>query len=92
MIERSVVVCETETLSVDESWISSESSQSRHLNQPLARKPLVEEKEIIESALARARGKVWGPSGAAAELGIPPSTLDSKIRTLKIDKYRFKSS
>ena len=92
VIERSVIVCETETLTVDESWISSESSQTRHLNQPLARKPLVEEKEIIESALARARGKVWGPSGAAAELGIPPSTLDSKIRTLKIDKYRFKSS
>ncbi len=92
VIERSVIVCETETLTVDESWISSESSQSRHLNQPLARKPLVEEKEIIESALARARGKVWGPSGAAAELGVPPSTLDSKIRTLKIDKYRFKNS
>ena len=51
---------------------------------------------VLSSSLAAASlssaCKFWGPSGAAAELGIPPSTLDSKIRTLKIDKYRFKSS
>ena len=40
--------------------------------------------------LAATRGRVSGPSGAAAKLGIPPSTLDSKIRSLKINKHRFK--
>ena len=49
-----------------------------------------QEKEIIESAVAESRGKAAGADGAAAKLGIPPSTLDSKIKALKIDKQRFK--
>lgn len=48
-----------------------------------------QEKELIEAALAECKGKVFGLSGAAAKLGLPPSTLDSKIRTLQIDKRRF---
>jgi transcriptional regulator with GAF, ATPase, and Fis domain len=48
-----------------------------------------QEKELIEAALSESKGRVSGPSGAAAKLGMPPSTLDSKIRALKIDKYRF---
>jgi DNA-binding NtrC family response regulator len=48
------------------------------------------EREIIEAALAESRGRVSGPSGAAARLGIPPSTLDHRIKALKIDKTRFK--
>ncbi len=47
---------------------------------------------MIESALEASRGRVSGPSGAAAKLGLPPSTLDSKIRTLQIDKRRFYSN
>jgi len=47
-------------------------------------------KELIEAALAQTKGKVSGLSGAAAKLGIPASTLESKIRSLKINKYRFK--
>ena len=50
-----------------------------------------EEKKAIETALAEAGGRVSGPDGAAARLGIPPSTLDSKIRALKINKYRYKT-
>jgi len=50
-----------------------------------------QEKEFIESALAECKGKISGPSGAAAKLGMPPSTLDSKIKSLKIDKRRFQS-
>ena len=50
------------------------------------------EKQTIEAALADAQGRVSGPSGAAAKLGIPPSTLDSKIKALKINKHRFKSA
>jgi transcriptional regulator with GAF, ATPase, and Fis domain len=49
-----------------------------------------EEREAIETALAAAAGRVSGPSGAAAQLGLPPSTLESKIRSLKINKFRFK--
>jgi PAS domain S-box-containing protein len=88
VIERSVIVCDSENFSVDESWLSRE---------PLVKKSLTEdavtqEKEQIEEALARAKGRVSGPSGAAALLGIPASTLDSKIKSLKIDKRRFQTS
>jgi len=91
VIERSVIVCETENFSVDESWL---------LRQPIATEPNKElalfkrlpsrEKAIIEAALRESGGRVSGPSGAAVKLGIPGSTLDSKIRSLKIDKNRFK--
>jgi DNA-binding NtrC family response regulator len=53
--------------------------------------PAFQEKKTIEAALADARGRVSGASGAAAKLGIPASTLDSKIRALKINKHRFKT-
>jgi formate hydrogenlyase transcriptional activator len=93
VIERSVVVCETESFSVDESWLS---------RQPVAIEPNKEiglfkklpsqEKIIIEAALSESGGRVYGPSGAAAKLGIPRSTLEHKIRSLKINKNRFKTS
>jgi DNA-binding NtrC family response regulator len=51
-----------------------------------------QEKAIIEAALTECQGQVSGPSGAAAKLGISGSTLESKIKTLKIDKNRFKSA
>jgi PAS domain S-box-containing protein len=93
VIERSVIVCETENLSVDESWLS----RLAHVTRPqsdlgLSRKPAAQEKEIIEGALRESRGRVAGPSGAAAKLGIPGSTLESKIRSLKINKHRFKTA
>jgi formate hydrogenlyase transcriptional activator len=47
---------------------------------------------MIGAALADAHGQVSGPSGAAAKLGIPPSTLESKIRAMKINKYSFKAA
>ena len=91
VIERSVIVCKTETLSIDESWLPRASVLTGATNQLLARRPVTEEKQIIEAALAEARGRVSGPSGAAAKLGIPASTLESKIRLLKIDKHRFRT-
>jgi formate hydrogenlyase transcriptional activator len=91
VIERSVIVCDTETFSVDPSWLSIESSRARSASQPLARMSAVQEKQKIEAALAESAGRVSGPSGAAAVLGIPASTLESKIRSLKINKFRFKS-
>jgi formate hydrogenlyase transcriptional activator len=93
VIERSVIVCETESLSVDESWLSRQAAVTRPQSDlGLSRKPAAQEKEIIEGALRESRGRVAGPSGAAAKLGIPGSTLESKIRSLKINKHRFKTA
>jgi formate hydrogenlyase transcriptional activator len=91
VIERSVIVCDTEEFSVDESWLSrsplgTETKSQMDLSQRLA----TQEKEMIEAALRESGGRVSGRSGAAAKLGIPGPTLESKIRSLKIDKYRFK--
>jgi formate hydrogenlyase transcriptional activator len=87
VIERSVIVCDTEDFSVDESWLS----QGRSMARPLADELVSQEKEEIESALARAKGRVSGPQGAAVMLGMPASTLDSKIKSLRIDKRRFQA-
>ena len=93
VIERSVILCDTETFSVDESWLSPPSPASEPKRQPqLSRKLAVQEKEMIETALRESGGQVSGVSGAAAKLGIPGSTLDSKIRSLKIDKNRLKTA
>ncbi len=92
VIERSVILCDTETFSVDESWLSRQPPVSEPKSQPeLSRKLAVREREMIETALRESEGRVSGVSGAAAKLGIPGSTLDSKIRSLKIDKNRFKT-
>jgi PAS domain S-box-containing protein len=90
VIERSVIVCETETFSVDESWLSRQPPASApNMGLGLSKKLPSQEKAIIEAALSESGGRVYGPSGAAAKLGIPRSTLESKIRSLKIDKNRF---
>ena len=93
VIERSVIVCETENFSVDESWLSRE-PLAREASSPLdlAEKLAVQEKEMIEAALRECAGRVFGPSGAAVMLGMPRSTLESKIRSLKINKNRFRTS
>jgi formate hydrogenlyase transcriptional activator len=87
IIERSVIVCDTEDFSVDESWLSHERNSSR----PLADELVTQEREIIEAALAQTAGRISGPTGAAARLGMPASTLDSKIKSLKINKRQFQS-
>jgi PAS domain S-box-containing protein len=92
VIERSVIVCETENFSVDESWLSQQPPERRAESQLyLSEKVAAQEKEIIEAALRECQGRVFGPSGAAAKLGIARSTLESKIRSLKINKNRFKT-
>ena len=92
VIERSVIICDSQNLSVEESWFgrraASVDSSAKSISERLAAK----EKEMIEAALAESNGRVSGPSGAAAKLGIPQSTLDSKIKSLKINKQRFRSS
>jgi PAS domain S-box-containing protein len=93
VIERSVIVCETENFSVDESWLSRQPSATERNPEPgLFKRPRAEEKAIIEAALSECGGRVYGPSGAAAKLGMPRSTLEYKIRSLKINKNHFTTS
>jgi transcriptional regulator with GAF, ATPase, and Fis domain len=94
VIERSVVLCESDTLFIERGWLSSgSSSQSERAaaSQGLTRHSADEERQIIEAALAQSNGRISGPDGAAVQLGIPASTLESKIRALKINKYQFKA-
>jgi PAS domain S-box-containing protein len=95
VIERSVVLCETQIFSVDQCWFSLASSSLEEEGPgkpPLGRRSAAQEREIIEAALTETQGRISGPSGAAAQLGMPASTLQSKIRALKINKYRFKKA
>jgi len=93
VIERSVVVSDSQTFAVDESWLSHRPSDS-NANVDLRPNPFDhfpdQEKAVIEAALRECGGRVYGPSGAAAKLGIPRTTLESKIKSLKINKNRFR--
>ncbi|MGD0307143.1 MAG: sigma 54-interacting transcriptional regulator [Candidatus Acidiferrales bacterium] len=92
VIERSVILCETDIFSVDENWLPQPPAMTSETKRQaeLPRKLLVQEKNMIEEALKDSRGRVSGPTGAAAKLGIPRSTLESKLKSLKINKNRFK--
>jgi formate hydrogenlyase transcriptional activator len=90
VIERSVILCDSETFYVDETWISSNGTEIASPTLPLAQLLEFQEKSRIEMALAESRGRVSGPSGAAVKLGIKASTLESKIKALKINKNVFK--
>ena len=91
VIERSVVVYEKGELLVSKDWLAHECFLTEPAQNPSFRKSAIAELEMIGAALAEARGRVSGPSGAAAKLGIPPSTLESKIRAMKINKYSFRA-
>ena len=86
-----VIVSEGDVLWIDESWLSTEFAAGCTGNRKAFQIPPDREKKIIEAALAETRGRVSGPSGAARKLGIPSTTLESRIRSLKINKHRFKS-
>jgi len=92
IIERSVILCTGDTFRIDEAWLfnggASRAKSSARLSETLESR----EKEIIEAALAESKGRVAGPNGAAARLGIPRSTLDWKIRHLKINRHKFAES
>jgi transcriptional regulator with GAF, ATPase, and Fis domain len=93
VIERSVILCDMENFSIDESWLSVQALATEPKSRPEPSRTLAgQEREMIEATLRECRGRVSGPSGAAAKLGIPGSTLDSKIRALKINKNRFKTA
>src|SRR3984885_13830109 len=95
VIERSVIMCETEKFSIDKTWLSGLVQQAvatePKIPPDLFEKLAAQEKEMIETALRETAGRVFGPSGAATKLGIARSTLESKIRSLKISKKSFKT-
>jgi formate hydrogenlyase transcriptional activator len=91
VIERAVILCDGDTLTVDETWLQQRAPKESDVARGLGRLTKNEEKAMIESALAGARGRVSGPRGAAARLGIARSTLESRIRALRINKNTFKS-
>jgi formate hydrogenlyase transcriptional activator len=90
VVERAVILCDRETFSVDESWIQCEAARGPEAPSALTQTLANREKEMIEAALEESCGRIFGPSGAAVKLGIPRSTLESKIKSLNINKHRFK--
>jgi formate hydrogenlyase transcriptional activator len=98
VIERAVILCDGDTFSVDETWLIHESKPASKPSIPIGislpqqrRIQSQTERHMIETALAATRGRVAGPNGAAAKLGIPRQTLESKITAFGIDKHRYKS-
>jgi formate hydrogenlyase transcriptional activator len=91
VVERAVILCDGETFSVDESWVQREEcgvpEKSVVFTEALVRR----EKQMIEAALEESRGRIFGASGAAVKLGIPRSTLESRIKSLHINKHRFRA-
>ncbi len=90
VIERAVVLCESAVLSISASWLPKKAVRAPvgPLNAALVNR----EKDLIEAALTESHGRVAGPSGAAVKLGLPASTLESRIKVLKIAKNRFRVS
>ena len=90
VIERAVVLCDADTFSVDESWMTQEYAVSGPAVS-LVPTLIDRERQLIEAALAQTKGRISGPKGAAAKLGVPRQTLDARITSLGIDKHRFKT-
>jgi formate hydrogenlyase transcriptional activator len=92
VIERAVILCDGETFSVDASWFAAERSKSPVRTLKLASNLAAHEKTMIENALRQASGRVSGANGAAAILGMPRQTLESKLKRLGIKPYHFRAS
>ena len=89
IVERSVILCSGDTFWIEQAWLASIQPPRPELAGPLPDTLQNLERKMIETALAESKGKVAGPEGAAAKLGIPRSTLDTKIKQLGINKHRF---
>jgi len=85
VIERALILCDSETFSVERAWLHPEAEPLVGLQPTL----ISQERDLIEAALAETSGRISGPTGAARKLGVPRTTLEYKIRSLHIDKYRF---
>jgi formate hydrogenlyase transcriptional activator len=89
IIERAVILCGGDTLAIDQAWIPTQSPLEPRTSSALVQAVQDREKQMIEAALSESKGRVAGVKGAAARLGIPASTLESKIKQFKIEKRRF---
>jgi transcriptional regulator with GAF, ATPase, and Fis domain len=89
IVERSVILCSGATFWIEKAWLTSAQPPRQEVAGALSDTLQKQEREMIEAALAECNGKVAGPEGAAAKLGIPRSTLDWKIKQLRIKKHRF---
>jgi formate hydrogenlyase transcriptional activator len=90
VIERAVILCETPVLYVDETWFRRESPSRTGQPIPFNARLTISEREMIERALSESAGRVGGPKGAAARLGLPRQTLESKIKILGINKFSYR--
>ena len=91
IVERSVILCSGDTFWIEKAWLTGVQPPRQELAGPLPDTLQNQERKIIETALAESKGKIAGPEGAAAKLGIPRSTLDTKIKQLGIKKHRYMS-
>ena len=91
VIERAVIVCDSDTLSIDPWWLSGRSLGTAPVSSSSTGTLATHAKDAIEAALTESKGRVAGPFGAAGRLGVPASTLESKIKALNIHKRRFKA-
>jgi PAS domain S-box-containing protein len=89
IVERSVILSSSDTFGIEKAWLANPEPARQELPRPLPDTLQNQEREMIETALAECKGKIAGPEGAAAKLGIPRSTLDWKIKQLKIKKHKF---
>jgi len=89
IVERSVILSSGDTFWIEKAWLANQEATRQELPGPLPDTLQNQERKIIETALAKSKGKVSGPQGAAAKLGIPRSTLETKIKQLGIKKHRF---
>jgi formate hydrogenlyase transcriptional activator len=86
VIERALIVCDSDTFLVEQAWLQPEPEARAGLQPSLTN----QERDLIEAALAQTRGRISGPDGAARRLGVPRTTLEYKIKSLRINKYRFR--
>jgi formate hydrogenlyase transcriptional activator len=91
VIERAVILCESDTIAVEERWLKREAPPRSGPAMPLVASRADHERALIEAALSACRGRVSGPSAAAAKLGLPRQTLESKIKALRIHLQPFKT-
>jgi len=91
VIERAVILCDGDTLCVDETWFKHHAPRCSSAAESLTESVVERERQLIEAALRESRGRIAGPYGAAVKLGIPRQTLDSKIAALRIDRHRFRT-
>jgi len=92
VVERAVILCRDDTLTIDEAWFLREAPRFEIVGGGLGRLDQEQERRLIESALIDSHGRVFGPRGAAVKLGVPRSTLESRIKSLHINKHQFRTT